>query len=739
MPLSLLGSEPRIHLNTLHVMKIISLPPVLVKQLSLLSCEQNVRQIVTALFQLEVDAMKSADTGIIDDIETKTKFEINKSIMMEPLTARTLKKKTSAWEFMQSTAKWAKTLLHSKTLSSRPTSIIKQGPLTNTTSLSYKLATSTAKNIKFPSVMKKTRISIKRKCAIFSICTMWNRQLQADVTTAGDKSALLNTLSFSTPFPQVLWLFMDSTDEFESSINEYHPQYSSKNFHSNLDICQALAIFCQCLSHLLLVVDDVELHEKGKPLHLHEIIRIIAILKKLLLFSNKTQNEKNQFPKYLLQCICCLMQNLYERNGRQPICKRSEWLADNNILSMVRNDSKLFDQVLRDCSYLVSFEERIKIFESKILKDKTHHQPKNAQPYKRILVRRDSIFADSFRELFLLKKNIRKRISVTFIASNGIQEKGQDLGGLFKELWNSISEVAFDPFYGLFKLTDDGLLYPNPDSEKAIGENTEDNFEFLGQILGKALYENLVVQPRFARHFLRKLLGKENYLDDLVTYKFYKELFKNLIFLKNMKENVSDLCLDFTVTDCAMGENRTIELFPGGSSVEVHENNRFKYTYLLANYHLNQRTAKQVSAFKRGLYQIINSEWLKMYPELQILISGDATPVDVEDLRKYTKVEGALTNGPFMRRFWKTLTLMSHQEKCLLLKFVTSSSSPPRLGFQSLEPKFCVRCVTIRSDNERLPTASTCFNVLKLPNYSSSKVMKNKLLYVITSKSGFDL
>ena len=40
--------------------------------------------------------------------------------------------------------------------------------------------------------------------------------------------------------------------------------------------------------------------------------------------------------------------------------------------------------------------------------------------------------------------------------------------------------------------------------------------------------------------------------------------------------------------------------------------------------------------------------------------------------------------------------------------------------------------VAIRSDTEKLPTASTCFNTLKLPTYSSWKVMKTKLEYVIT-------
>lgn len=39
----------------------------------------------------------------------------------------------------------------------------------------------------------------------------------------------------------------------------------------------------------------------------------------------------------------------------------------------------------------------------------------------------------------------------------------------------------------------------------------------------------------------------------------------------------------------------------------------------------------------------------------------------------------------------------------------------------------------------RLPTASTCMNLLKLPPYTSLEVMLDKLRYAITAGAGFDL
>jgi hypothetical protein len=43
------------------------------------------------------------------------------------------------------------------------------------------------------------------------------------------------------------------------------------------------------------------------------------------------------------------------------------------------------------------------------------------------------------------------------------------------------------------------------------------------------------------------------------------------------------------------------------------------------------------------------------------------------------------------------------------------------------------------SDVDRLPSASTCYNMLKLPNYRRRDTLKAKLLYAISSGAGFEL
>jgi ubiquitin-protein ligase E3 B len=105
----------------------------------------------------------------------------------------------------------------------------------------------------------------------------------------------------------------------------------------------------------------------------------------------------------------------------------------------------------------------------------------------------------------------------------------------------------------------------------------------------------------------------------------------------------------------------------------------------------------------------------------------------------------------------------TREERSLFLKFVTSSPKAPLLGFSSLVPPFSIRCVegdeqdgsiiydsSLRgffktvmnigsTDTSRLPSSSTCFNLLKLPNYSKKSTLRDKLRYAIKSNSGFEL
>ena len=55
-------------------------------------------------------------------------------------------------------------------------------------------------------------------------------------------------------------------------------------------------------------------------------------------------------------------------------------------------------------------------------------------------------------------------------------------------------------------MTSNNLLYPNP-AAHIIYSDIDNLFEFVGLVLGKAIFENITVQPQFAHFFLAFMNG----------------------------------------------------------------------------------------------------------------------------------------------------------------------------------------------------------------------------------------
>lgn len=213
---------------------------------------------------------------------------------------------------------------------------------------------------------------------------------------------------------------------------------------------------------------------------------------------------------------------------------------------------------------------------------------------------------------------------------------------------------------------------------------------------------------------------------------------------------MEDFALNFTVTDTIPLPNRsnrtvTRDLKSNGSDTAVTNQNRLVYISYIARYRLQIQPAMQTNAFLQGLGQIIQPSWLSMFnqAELQTLVSGESGDIDVQDLRRNTLYGGLYTIGddqqehPTIRLFWQVMEQMSNDERKKVLGFVTSTPRAPLLGFSHLNPRFSIRDSS--SDQERLPSTSTCVNLLKLPRYQDAHALREKLLYAVSSGAGFDL
>uniref|UniRef100_A0A3Q2XY11 Ubiquitin-protein ligase E3C n=1 Tax=Hippocampus comes TaxID=109280 RepID=A0A3Q2XY11_HIPCM len=398
--------------------------------------------------------------------------------------------------------------------------------------------------------------------------------------------------------------------------------------------------------------------------------------------------------------------------------------------------------ILTELPFVVPFEERVKIFQRLIYADKRDVQGDG--PFSNgivVTIRRNYIYEDAYDKLSPENEpDLKKRIRVHLLNAHGLDEAGIDGGGIFREFLNELLKSGFNPNQGVFKTTNEGLLYPNPAAETLVGESFARHYYFLGRILGKALYENMLVELPFASFFLSKLLGTSADVDIHHLASLDPEMYRNLLFLKSYEGDVEELGLNFTVVNNDLGEAQVVELKPGGKDIPVTTANRIAYIHLVADYRLNKQIRPHCLAFRQGLANVVNLEWLRMFDqqEIQVLISGAHVPICLDDLKKFTNYSGGYTaTHPVIQIFWEVVEGFTDEEKRKLLKFVTSCSRPPLLGFKELYPAFCVH--NGGTDLDRLPTASTCMNLLKLPEFYSQHQMRNKLLYAIESSSGFEL
>lgn len=95
---------------------------------------------------------------------------------------------------------------------------------------------------------------------------------------------------------------------------------------------------------------------------------------------------------------------------------------------------------------------------------------------------------------------------VQLVNSVGVEEAGLDGGGITREFLSELLKTAFDVNRGFFKATSDNLFYPNP-SVHLIVPKYQEHYYFIGRMLGKAIYDFMLVELPLAEFFLSKMLA----------------------------------------------------------------------------------------------------------------------------------------------------------------------------------------------------------------------------------------
>ena len=118
---------------------------------------------------------------------------------------------------------------------------------------------------------------------------------------------------------------------------------------------------------------------------------------------------------------------------------------------------------------------------------------------------------------------------------------------------------------------------------------------------------------------------------------------------------------------------------------------------------MKEQIGDQVKAFTAGFRSIVSPAWLTLFnpSELQMLISGATDDLDVDDLRRHTHYYGGFHGQHrVIQWLWDIIENdFDANERRLFLKFVTSCSKAPLLGFSQLQPPFSIRCVEVPDEH----------------------------------------
>ncbi|KAK3551640.1 hypothetical protein QTP70_020850 [Hemibagrus guttatus] len=441
---------------------------------------------------------------------------------------------------------------------------------------------------------------------------------------------------------------------------------------------------------------------------------------------------------FYMCCSCQMPHGMTSPRFIEFVCKHDEVLK----CFVTRNPKIIFNHFhfLLECPELMSrfmhiikgqpFKDRCEWFYEHLLAGQPDsdmvHRPVNENDI--LLIHRESIFRSSCEVVSkFTNEKLKQGIAVRFHGEEGM---GQ---GVVREWFDILSNEIINPDYALFTQSADGTTF-QPNSNSSVNPDHLNYFRFAGQILGLALYHRQLVNIYFTRSFYKHILGiPVNYQD---VSSIDPEYAKNLQWI--LDNDISDLGLEltFSVETDVFGAMEEVPLKPGGSGIQVTQDNKAEYVQLVTELRMTRAIQPQINAFLQGFHTFIPPSLIQLFDEyeLELLLSG-MPEIDVMDWKRNTEyTSGYDLEEPVIQWFWEVVEGLTQEERVLLLQFVTGSSRVPHGGFAFLMggsglQKFTIAAVPYTSN--LLPTSSTCINMLKLPEYPSKDVLLDRLLVAL--------
>ncbi|KAL8970225.1 MAG: hypothetical protein Q9183_001620 [Haloplaca sp. 2 TL-2023] len=379
-----------------------------------------------------------------------------------------------------------------------------------------------------------------------------------------------------------------------------------------------------------------------------------------------------------------------------------------------------------------------------------------------IEIRRHQVLTDAMDQCWRReKREMMRPLKVRMGMDEG--EEGVDHGGVQQEFFRLVIAEAFHSDYGLFITIDEQtqMTWFRPCSPEPLWR-----YELLGLMFSLAIHNGITLPVNFPLAFYQKIQGSgvkmPSQIDDgwpalsrglkslatwsdgdvadvfARTYEFVVQAPGHNITVDMQRvTQVDSFSKDVVINDKPMAQNgvHSSSIPPGSTAEMVTNANRNRYVSDYLKWLTDLSIRPQFSAFTKGLFTLIDQRSLLLFKtvDLKSLIEG-TQDLDVDELRSVTRYEGGYASGhPTILQFWDTVQDFSPDQLRNLLEFVTASDRVPVTGVESLQ--FLVQ--KNGEGDERLPTSSTCYGRLLLPEYNSKEVLRQKLELAIENSKGF--
>ena len=194
--------------------------------------------------------------------------------------------------------------------------------------------------------------------------------------------------------------------------------------------------------------------------------------------------------------------------------------------------------------------------------------------------------------------------------------------------------------------------------------------------MNRALLEGQLLPYRMPPIIYKHLLGWPVTLDDFKDQD--AEYYQNLKQLQSL-DDVSDLCLDFTITEQHLGRRWEVELVEGGSLMEVTNENLFEYLQATVKYRMFQRTQPQLTELLLGFLEVVPEPALTVLDAAELEQMLHLPVIDVDEWQAMAHYAGDFEaqgqDHLVVQWFWEIVRDDYDAEMVArLLRFVTGTS-----------------------------------------------------------------